>query len=577
MRGSRIPLLLVLSATLTAPGAMAAGETIEEVRVVGARLPRPVADVLGSVDLLGRDELLRQVTVRTEDLVRYLPGVSVARADNRFGATEFTIRGLSGNRVTTLVDGVPVADQFDVGSFSNAGQDYLIPDAISRVEILHGPASTLFGSDALGGVIAVLTRDPEEYLDPGRDTGVSTTLAWSGADQGRELNAAVAGREGATSAVHASLRESEELDAAGTDAEDPLDRQRRAARLALAHALEGGGHLRLGLETFDESVDSRAGAILGSGRQFANTTSLVGDDRRRRHAIRGEYDFEVDGAWAESGRLLLYGQRSDIEQVTDERRERLDPAVAIHREFDYAFEDLGAVLDLQSGFVRGRFDHRLGWGLSLRQSGVRELRDGHLTELANGSPGLPRCSAGPAGPGLPRDPDPELGAYVHDEIRVGAFTLIPALRLEFHDLDAQADPLFREDHPELAVEDVRETALAPKFGIQWRVAPDLDLFAQYARGFRAPPFEDVNIGLEIPRFNVRAIPNPDLEAETSDGIELGLRYRGDRVRAELVLFGADYEDFIESKAFIGPDPATGVLQFQSRNLDRARVFGADPA
>lgn len=585
MHRNWITAAMVLATAMPVPTVMAVQETlvqetlretIEEIRVVGARSPRPAREVLGTVDLIGRDELLRQVTVRTEDLVRYLPGVSVARADNRFGATEFTIRGLSGNRVTTLVDGIPVADQFDVGALSNAGQDYLIPDAISRVEILHGPASTLFGSDALGGVIAVLNRAPEEYLDPGRRTGGSTTLAWSGADRGRELNGAVAGRAGPTSAVlHVSLRESEELDAAGTDDEDPLDRRRLAARMELAHALESGDQLRLSLETFDETVESRAGRILGTGRQFVHTTALTGDDLRRRHAIRGEHDFGVEGAWAESGRLLLYGQRSSVEQVTDERRDRLDPPVAIQRQFDYTFEDLGAVLDLQSRFARGPFDHRIGWGLSLRRSEVRELRDGHLTELPAGT----RTST-LLGENLPVRDFPEtrireLGVYVHDEIRFGDFTLIPALRLEVHDLDASADPLFREDHPDLAVEDVRETALAPKLGVQWRIAHSLDLFAQYARGFRAPPFEDVNIGLDIPRFNVRAIPNPDLEAETSDGIELGLRHRGERIRAELVLFGADYEDFIESRTFIGPDPATGVLRFQSRNLDRARVFGAD--
>jgi len=86
----------------------------------------------------------------------------------------------------------------------------------------------------------------------------------------------------------------------------------------------------------------------------------------------------------------------------------------------------------------------------------------------------------------------------------------------------------------------------------------------------------VNIGLSysVP-FAVRAIPNPDLEAETSDGAELGVQYRSEGVRASLTLFGADYDDFIESKASLGFAPASGVLLFQSRNIDEARVYGAE--
>ncbi|MDH3644226.1 MAG: TonB-dependent receptor plug domain-containing protein, partial [Gammaproteobacteria bacterium] len=127
---------------------------IDEIVVVGARLPRPVADVVGHVDVITREALLNGLATDLGDVARYTPGVSVAVADSRFGETEFTIRGLSGNRVATLIDGVPIPDQFDVGAFANAGQNFLIPDAVSRIEILRGPASTLFGSDALGGVVA---------------------------------------------------------------------------------------------------------------------------------------------------------------------------------------------------------------------------------------------------------------------------------------------------------------------------------------------------------------------------------------------------------------------------------------
>lgn len=565
------------SATVAEAAESAIGERpIEEILVVGARLPRPVQDVVGKVDVITRESLIEQIAVNTEDVVRYTPGVSAARADTRFGTTELTIRGLSGNRVTTLIDRVPVADQFDIGAFANAGQDYLVPEAISRVEILRGPASTLFGSDALGGVVAVNTRDPADYLDGGR-FGTSAAATWSGADDSALVSGAVAGRRGELAGVlHGVYLDAGERDAAGTDLEEDLDRSRTAALVKLSYRLPRGDEVRLKAELFEEDVQSRPEGVVGFGRQFANTTFLQGDDERRRYAAQLDYDMTLDASWAQFARFTVYGQRSTADQRTLERRETLDPPVAIQRRFDYEFEDLGLLVDLESRFDAVGFAHRLGWGVSVRRSEVEELRDGLQRNLETGA--TTNVLLGEALPvrDFPNSTITEVAAYLHDEMSLGPVTLIPGVRIEHYELDGEADALFREDYPDVPIEDVSETAVAPKLGVQWWLNDRVNLFAQYARGFRAPPFEDVNIGLSysVP-FAVRAIPNPDLEAETSDGAEIGMQYRAAGLRASLTLFGADYDDFIESKASLGFDPASGALLFQSRNIDEARVYGAE--
>lgn len=571
----RIVLLIAASCLMTCACAMEGA--IDEILVVGARLPRPVQDVVGTVDVITRDSLLEQVAVRAEDAFRYVPGVSVTEADARFGATEFTIRGLSGNRVSTLIDGVPVADQFDIGAFANAGQDFLVADAVSRIEVLRGPASTLFGSDALGGVVAVVTRDPENYLR-GRDLSTEGALTYSGADQSRVLSGALAGRSGTLAGVlHGAYHKGEERDAAGTDQEDPLQREQLAAMLKLDYALPNGA-LRMKGEAFSEQVTSRPEAVLGYGRQFANTTSLEGDDERERFAVQLEYDFDVAGRWAEAGRIIGYAQRSEVDQRTFERREALTPALAIERRFDYQVKEQGALADLESRLQLGTTEHRLGWGLSLHRAEIVEQRDGLQRNLATGD--VSNVLLGEMLPvrDFPKSVVTEAAIYVHDEIELGRLTVIPGVRLEHYRLDARSDPVYREDHPTLAVEDLTETALVPKLGVQWRVNDETNLFVQYARGLRAPPFEDVNIGLEysVP-FPVRAIANPELKAETSDGIELGLRHRGARWGGEIALFGARYDDFIESKASLGFDPTSGALLFQSRNIEQARVYGIEGA
>jgi hemoglobin/transferrin/lactoferrin receptor protein len=550
-----------------------AQSVVEEVVVVGARLPRPVQEVAASVDVITHEALRETLAVRAADVVRYTPGVSVAGAGTRFGDAEFTIRGLSGNRVLTLIDGVPVADQFDIGDFSNATQDYLVPDAISRVEILRGPASALFGSDALGGVVAVLTRDPEEYLARA-SSNVATSALYDGADDSRVLTGSIAGRAGdSTAVVYLSTLEGEELDHAADGPTDRIDRERDAVLAKASHSLGDGDRLRLRADLFDERVESGIESVLGYGRRYVNTTSMRGDDRRERYSFGVGYDFARGRL--DDGRLDVYYASTRVEQMTHELREIARPPVAIEREFDYEQDVAGLSADFERRFDMGEVSHRVNWGVTGSRREVEEYRNGLETNLSTGS--TTNVLLGEVMP--VRDfPDSTIdawGVYLLDEIAIGRVSLIPALRFDDYSMDADADARYLEDNPATAVVDLDETSLSPKLGLIYRSTEELSLFVQYARGFRAPPFEDVNIGLDIPRFNIRAIPNPDLEPEESQGLELGGRFANGALRASAAVFGVDYEDFIESKVNLGPDPDTGVLIFQSRNVARARVYGVE--
>jgi hemoglobin/transferrin/lactoferrin receptor protein len=101
------------------------------------------------------------------------------------------------------------------------------------------------------------------------------------------------------------------------------------------------------------------------------------------------------------------------------------------------------------------------------------------------------------------------------------------------------------------------------------------LYAQYSHGFRAPPYSDANVSLEIPFFGYRAIPNPDLKSESSDGFDIGLRWQGAQSNARLSAFRTTYDDFIESKINLGVDPVSGFTMFQSQNLRATRIEGLE--
>ena len=133
----------------------------------------------------------------------------------------------------------------------------------------------------------------------------------------------------------------------------------------------------------------------------------------------------------------------------------------------------------------------------------------------------------------------------------------------------RADEIYAADNPGTPLAALSNSDVSPKLGAIYHVGDDIDVYVQYARGFRAPPFEDANIGLDIPLFNIRAIPNPALRSETSDGWELGMRWQGDRTRLQMGAFRTTYTDFIETKVRVGTDPVSGRLLFQSINIGDA--------
>ncbi len=257
------------------------------------------------------------------------------------------------------------------------------------------------------------------------------------------------------------------------------------------------------------------------------------------------------------------------------RRARLP--VAIDRGFRLEDATFGVEFEAVRGFDAKSTRHTLVYGLEAATSRIEERRDGLQTDLVTGA--TTSVILGESFPlrDFPITDVDRAGAFVQDEIALAdsGWALIPALRFDYYRLDSRPDAMFREDNPTSPAVDLDDHAFAPKLGVTRTIGDGLTVFAQYAHGFRAPPPEDLNIGLELPLLNIRAIPNPDLQPETSDGYELGLRWNGATASVATSVYYTDYQDFIESKVNLGRDPATGVTLFQSQNVASARIYGAE--
>ena len=128
----------------------------EVIILSAARVAIPEKEVGGSVTIISRDEIENSNAVTLVDLLRIVPGVVVSQSGPYGALTQVRIRGAEANHILVLIDGVEANDPATGSEFNFA--NILLPDSIERIEVMRGSQSSVWGSDALAGVISITTR-----------------------------------------------------------------------------------------------------------------------------------------------------------------------------------------------------------------------------------------------------------------------------------------------------------------------------------------------------------------------------------------------------------------------------------
>ena len=143
---------------------------LETIVVTATRLPQPVEDVVADISVIGPAEIERAGQSTLRELLQRLPGVQMSTNGSYASNTTVFIRGAETARIMVLVDGVRIGS-----ATSGTAPLESIPLAqIERIEVLRGPATTLYGADAVGGVIQIFTRRGEPGLRVSAEAGVGS-------------------------------------------------------------------------------------------------------------------------------------------------------------------------------------------------------------------------------------------------------------------------------------------------------------------------------------------------------------------------------------------------------------------
>ncbi len=569
---------------------------LSTITVIGTRTERTLKELAATVSVISSEDVEQEITRDIADLIRYEPGVSVGGTGSRFGLGGFTIRGIGGNRVLTMVDGVRMPDEFSFGPFLSARRDFVDVDSIARAEIARGPISSLYGSDAIGGVVAFTTRGPRDYLDDDAPYYVGLKAGYSGADDSTvgTLTLALGGEQLSAMLLYTQRDGSEtenQGEGGGTgparELPDPQDLTTDNVVAKLAFHPGDAHTFTLGVDYFDNETSTQLLSDYNTVTRGTTVNTRDAFDTRTRTRVSLHYDYDgedYDGELAFADRVIatIYNQQSETEQHTVENRTTPAFAARTRQRTSFFDQDVqGAYVQLSKGFDIGQSEHLLTYGVDYYATDNAGLRDGGTFDQ-DGNPIRERLPMPTRD--FPLTETDQLAFFVQNEIRLfdDRLLITPGLRYDSFDADASADAIYLNGNPGSPLPaDYDDSELTGRLGAVYWFSENVSVYAQYSEGFRAPPYDDVNVGFSNFPRGYKTISNPNLKSERSQGLEIGLRAEGDAGSASLGVFRTDYDDFIESFSIapqflpIGIDPSDGLLTFQSINRDRVQIEGAE--
>ncbi len=154
-------LCLLIFPSLALPASPPDEESLPPIVVTATRIETPVEEITKSVTVIAREEIEAGQLKTVEEALRQVPGMAIARTGSVGSVTSVFLRGTNSDHALVLIDGVRVSTSI-TGEFDFAD---LTTDNIERIEIIRGPQSVLYGSDAIGGVIHIITRRGVERLE----------------------------------------------------------------------------------------------------------------------------------------------------------------------------------------------------------------------------------------------------------------------------------------------------------------------------------------------------------------------------------------------------------------------------
>ena len=536
------------------PDAQLLGELV----VTATRSNRDLYVIPVRVSVVSKENAEEVPAYSVDDYLRVIPGISVSRGAGFLGSATVSMRGMGSEagRTLVLLDGVPI-NKSDGGSVNWNAVNL---NEIGKIEVLKGPGSSIYGGNAMGGVINMISPTPVKPIE-GSISQSAGTFATA------HTQAKIGGKQDNFFwGLHGMYRRSDGYITTPADETDEysvasfLDEYQIGGRAGYfmkpEHMLEIAGGYYSG---------KRGTGSKFSGYGFTNDDLAAGD---------GAYNLYTSmnarvlyrGSFNEGQKLnvTLFGQRENYQNIRESLRNE-----TITR---YNVESIRDEMGILSSFsTRIGYSHQITTGIDLRNGAV----DGADVYLSSTDKVLNQGKMN------------QLGIYLQDEIQIAStpFRLLAGLRFDYVNF---YDGAFLVENPTRETEflqdfagnldDASFSAFSPRISLQYHKTGKFRIFGGYSKGFRAPVLDDMCRTGRI--SGGMKIANPDLKPEYLDNFELGSDiFITKRITLSPGIFyaiGRDYHAYIATGDSLLMNNRMRPIRIKD-NIGKVNIMGAEVA
>lgn len=527
-----------------------AQETVEldEVKVTAGRVEQELMDVNMSVSVITQEEIRRSSARNVGELLEDIPGVRINN-DGGQGMKRIKIRGEDAFRTLVMIDGQKVSEHK-----SMSGSPMLIdPSMIERIEVIKGPASVLYGSDAIGGAINIITKKGgtkpiEGEVSAGMNTSASGKNA-SGSIYG--------GIDGWKYRLSASIEDNDNLKTPKGDMENTYFTARSVS----------------GFLSYDFTPDATVGASLDYydlefGSSDVNMPGFAVDVpkwSRFKTAVFGEFR-NISDAFVRLRTDVFY-QKSKKDMVNSVPGIEEIPGMG---SIPYVVQPMAYNTTNQYGFSL-----QTDWQLGERNyliAGYELSYDDLSAQSITTNSLLPIMGV-----------DAVVGNYLYDGYQMtnavyasmetqlpSDITLTYGARYTWVHTDMDMTRI--KGSNQITDGSTSDGKLIFNAGLMWRASDNLSLRASYAQGYRAPILQELYVDTAMGQNSSYTYANPELKPETSDNFEIGVRWNSTYVSADIAAFYSEADDYI---ATLWNENALPKKGYQYSNVAEAKTFGIE--
>lgn len=538
-------------------------KSLEPISVIATRGDRLISDVPHSVNVIDSNEINRRNASDIKELFTEDLDIEVRSQGTRFGVSSgvgrtgqesINIRGLEGNRVLMMVDGIRMPHSFDYSSASVGRGDYVELEGIGQIEILKGPSSTQYGSDGLAAAVNFKTVTADQLLKEREKTAVikagyrsvnesssgSVRLAKKGLDWSTLLISSL------TSGAQTTNQGVIDVPDASRTKPNPENNHQRYLLAKMEKQLSGSQNIVLTLEDVSKYRKTNL---------YTARTSTIFDHQAKDQLKRQRISIDVTTkksifGFEDESSIKLWLQRARVNQLSIEDRQ-------VDRSRDNNLSDNSVGINANwVNYQDGKISRKWTYGFDVQKSRISQAvnRSGDYNDVVKYFPDTQRNLT---------------GLYAQLELDGHAFSLIPAIRFDRYQFKAS------QDGYALPVVNLSDSAISPSISGIWKWRSFAKPYISWSKGFRAPTQDQVNNGFSNLRHGYTSVGNQHLKSEKANGLEVGIKGAFAQSRYTMAAYSNQYKDFIEQQIVGGTARPNDPLIYQYINRSQAKIQGLD--